>query len=101
MFLPEASIIAYAGPAGSAIMKLVSKNARALASAILMFAFMGIGFSVGPLAAGIISDALKPTLHADSLKWALAGLAVLRVWGSGHYLAAAKAYAGDLKLNDA
>ncbi|MDB5475764.1 MAG: transporter, family, hexuronate transporter [Phenylobacterium sp.] len=96
MFIPEASITAWSGPSTPIVMTLVDPRMRALASSVYLFSFMGVGFSIGPVLAGAFSDLLRPTLHADSLKWALVGIASLRILTAIYYAIAASKLKGDL-----
>ncbi|MGX4675965.1 spinster family MFS transporter [SAR92 clade bacterium H246] len=59
------------GPIFAAIQSLVHERVRSLAIA-LMFMFGNlIGFGLGPLALGMVSDALQPQFGDDSLRYAL------------------------------
>jgi len=64
----------YLGPVIALTHTLVSPSMRAMASAILFFILNLIGLGLGPLTVGIISDSLAPTLGADSLRYAIAGV---------------------------
>lgn len=96
MAWPEATVTAWSGPSTPVIMTLVDPRIRALATSVYLFSFMGIGFSIGPVLAGMLSDFLKPTLHQDSLKWALIVIAVARLLTAAHYWIAASKLRGEL-----
>ena len=72
----------YLGPAYSATQGLVPLRMRATAAAILLFNLNIVGLSPGPLWVGIVSDALKPSLGADSLRWALLSNVVFTATGA-------------------
>lgn len=69
----------YYGPTFSAVHGLVAPQARAMASAIVIFAQNLIGLGLGPLFFGILSDAFKAQAGADSVRWVLYGAAWLGV----------------------
>ncbi len=50
---------------------LVPAHMRAMAIAFVYLFINLIGFGVGPLAAGVLSDALQPLLAQESLRYAL------------------------------
>ena len=77
---------AYAAPVISALHRLVPAQRRATASAVMLFATALAGGS-GPLAVGMASDALTPTIGARAL-----GLGLLLV--PAIHLLAAACYAG-------
>jgi len=61
----------YYGPVYSGVQGLVPLRSRALAAAVLLFFQNLIGLGFGPLLFGIMSDAMKPSLGADSVQWTL------------------------------
>lgn len=69
----------YVGPAYSCAQGLVSLRARAMASAVLLFAQNLIGLGLGPLFFGMLSDGIKPIAGDDSVRWVLYGAALLGV----------------------
>jgi MFS family permease len=69
----------YVGPAYSCAQGLVPLRARAMASAVLLFAQNLIGLGLGPLFFGILSDGIKPIAGDDSVRWVLYGAALLGV----------------------
>jgi len=72
----------YSGPQHAMAMGLAKPHMRAMSSAILTFSMSLIGYGLGPLAVGMLSDVLSPDLGAHGLRYALL-LVVL-----GHFLAA-------------
>ncbi len=69
----------YVGPAYSCAQGLVPLRARAMASAVLLFAQNLIGLGLGPLFFGMLSDGIKPIAGDDSVRWVLYGAALLGV----------------------
>jgi hypothetical protein len=58
---------------------LVSSQMRAFTSAMLVLICNILGLSLGPLMTGMISDALQPTLGAESLRYAILASQVMSV----------------------
>src|SRR3546814_13956199 len=56
---------------------LVRPEARAMASAILLFMQNLVGLGLGPLLFGILSEMLKPAVGAESVRYVLYGAAWL------------------------
>lgn len=87
----------YLGPMIAVSHNLVKPSQRAMASAILFFVLNLIGLGLGPLVMGALSDALQPSLGAQSLRYAfcltfVTGLIVMVLFYS-----AGKSYEEDLK----
>jgi MFS family permease len=61
----------YLGPSLSVAHSLVPASMRAMTSAVFFLAINLIGLGFGPLVVGLISDALKPSLGVESLRWAM------------------------------
>lgn len=59
------------GPLFATVQTLVASRLRALAIAVVYLCSNLIGLGFGPLAAGLISDALQPWAHAAALRWSL------------------------------
>jgi MFS family permease len=96
MLLPMMCCTVYVAPALALVANLTPPRARATASAVLLLMFNLVGLAGGPLAVGMISDFMAPTVGAESLRigllWLMpfAGLAAL---GS---FAVSRSVAGDL-----
>ena len=69
----------YYGPTFACVHGLVPPQARAMASAVMLFAQNLIGLGLGPLFFGMLSDALKPVAGAESVRWVLYGAAWLGI----------------------
>lgn len=90
----------YLGPTIALTHTLVSPSSRAMASAILFVILNLIGMGLGPLSTGIISDALAPTMGADSLRYAISAVSFVGFLSMACFYMAAKKLPEDLaKLN--
>lgn len=69
----------YYGPLYSSVQGLVRPQARAMASAVLLFAQNLIGLGLGPLFFGMLSDYFKPVAGDESVRWVLFAAAWLGV----------------------
>nr|WP_310523254.1 MFS transporter [Polymorphobacter sp.] len=67
----------YYGPTYALAQQLVRPQARAMATAIMVFAQNLIGLGLGPLFFGMMSDFFKPVAGAESVRWVLFGAAWL------------------------
>ena len=77
LVIPTALNSLYYGPAYATVQLLVVPQARAMATAMLIFAQNLIGLGLGPLLFGMMSDSFKPLAGADSVRWVLFGAAWL------------------------
>jgi predicted MFS family arabinose efflux permease len=92
----------YLGPTFAMTQSLVTPAMRALASAILLFVLNLIGLGLGPVAAGALSDFLKPEYGEMSIRYSLFILAVFgNLWSASHYYFASKTLRNDLFARDA
>lgn len=91
----------YLGPTFAMTQTLVTPAMRALASAILLFVLNIIGLGLGPVAAGMLSDALKPEFGEESIRWSLFILAVCgNIWAAIHYYFASLTLRQDLEAKN-
>jgi MFS transporter, Spinster family, sphingosine-1-phosphate transporter len=67
----------YYGPCYSSAQGLVKPEARAMASAVLLFSQNLIGLGLGPFFFGMLSDLIRPVAGGDSVRWVLYGAALL------------------------
>lgn len=70
---------AYYGPTYALAQQLVRPQARATATALMVFAQNLIGLGLGPLLFGMMSDAFKPMAGVESVRWVLFGASWLGV----------------------
>ena len=76
---------AYIGPTYAMIQHLAPLRLRATWAALTLLATSLLGLGLGPFAVGQISDLLRPTYGAESLRWAMFSVAMLTPWGIFHY----------------
>ena len=77
LLLPTLLNSLYYGPTYSSAQGLVPLQARAMASAALLFCQNLIGLGLGPLFFGMLSDWFKPMAGEESVRWVLYGAAWL------------------------
>jgi MFS family permease len=77
LIIPTILNSAYYGPAYGCVQGLVRREARAVAASLVVFGQNLIGLGLGPLAFGMLSDALQPMAGTDSVRWVLYGAAWL------------------------
>ena len=84
------------GPSYAMTQALASLRMRALAASVMLFIQTMIGYNLGPLFTGIISDQLAPMAGEDSLRYAMAIIALFEVWAGFHYFYGARYLRPDL-----
>jgi hypothetical protein len=65
--------------------RLVRDDMRATTMVIVMFMINIVGMGTGPQIVGILSDALRPRLGADSLRWAMVAVSIVAFWSAYHF----------------
>jgi predicted MFS family arabinose efflux permease len=95
--IPAALGSAYLPPTYAMTQGLVEVRMRTVASALLLFVINLIGMGLGPLVAGLISDALTPTYGPNALAYSLLILSFLNLWAAAHYWLAGSYFENDLK----
>ncbi len=73
------------GPLFAAIQSLVTERTRSLAVAITFLFGNLVGFGLGPLVLGIVSDVLSDAYGQDSLRYALLLFCPGALWIAYHY----------------
>lgn len=87
----------YLGTTIAQTQSLVGLRMRAVASAILFFILNIIGLGLGPLIAGVLSDALTVNFGTESMRYSLLIISlVLSPWSALHYYLAARHIEPDL-----
>lgn len=86
----------YLGPVIAITHTLVSPNMRAMSSAILFLILNLIGLGCGPVAVGLMSDALTPSLGIDALRYSIAGVSFVGLLAMIGFYRAAKYLPEDL-----
>jgi predicted MFS family arabinose efflux permease len=84
------------GPMLGTIQTLVPPHMRATAIALVFLFSNLIGMGLGPLAAGALSDALRPRFGEQSLRYALLALSPGYLWCAWHLWRASKSVQRDL-----
>ena len=100
-FLSFVFSYAYLGPSIAVAHSLVPAQMRAATSSVLFFVLNFIGLGIGPIIVGMLSDALVPSMGADSLRYALISTVIAGLIGGLCYLIAGKTLDKDLKVKTA
>jgi MFS transporter, Spinster family, sphingosine-1-phosphate transporter len=87
-------------PLFATVQTLVPDRMRAMAIAILLLSANLIGLGLGPLAAGMLSDALHPLVGAESLRYALLACCPGYVWAAAHCWSAGRTVQRDVEINE-
>jgi predicted MFS family arabinose efflux permease len=85
------------GPIFAIAQTVARPSMRALASAIILLTATCFGQGVGPLAVGIINDALKDSYGADAVRYSLLSAAVTTTLGALLFVWAARTIRGDIR----
>lgn len=85
------------GPILATIQTLVPPRMRAMSIALVYLFANLIGMGLGPLAAGALSDTLRPLFGEESLRYALVILCPGYFWAAWHLWRASRTVATDLK----
>jgi len=96
LIIPTMAGALYFGPTLAMLHTLVKPEMRSLASAIMLFINNIFGLGIGPLAVGMMSDAMGPSYGDRSLGVALALMVTVGVWGSVHYMIAGRSLGRDI-----
>jgi len=80
------------------VQSLAKPGMRATLSALMLFASNLVGFGLGPVLVGGLSDALG---GGDQLRWALLILVAGMPWAAVHYALGARTYLRDLEAKNA
>lgn len=94
--LPCAVLCFYLAPTFAAVQSLATPGTRALAAALFIMIGSVAGLGIGPLAVGMLSDALRPGYGTDSLRLAMLLIVPLLAWSAAHYHLAGRSLAADL-----
>jgi MFS family permease len=89
------------GPILATIQTLVPPRMRAMSIALVYLFSNLIGMGLGPLAAGALSDALRPLFGEESLRYALLMLCPGYFWAAWHLWRASRTVVRDLKAAQA
>ena len=75
----------YLGPTFALLQGLAPMRLRAMWAAITLLVINLIGLGIGPTAIGAISDAFRPFVGEESLRYASLTTAALTPWAIWHY----------------
>jgi MFS family permease len=84
------------GPTFALLQRLVTAPMRATTMALIMLAANLIGMGIGPQIVGILSDALKPLLGGNSLRYAMLATSWLALWSAYHFWQVGRTVRADL-----
>jgi predicted MFS family arabinose efflux permease len=96
LVLPAALLCFYLAPTFAAIQSLAAPGMRALAAALFIMIGSVAGLGIGPVAVGMLSDALRGGYGADSLRLAMLVIVPLLAWSAAHFHLAGRSLAADL-----
>lgn len=100
LIIPGIAGATYVGPVMSALQSMVAEPMRALTTAIFLFVTNLIGLGMGPAVVGWVSDLLKASVGAESLRYSLLIFVAVNVWASFHYWRASVHVVEDLKAGE-
>jgi MFS family permease len=80
------------------VQTLTPAHLRGTMTAIVLLLTNLVGFGVGPLITGVLSDALQPALGDRALPVGMAVSSLTALWAAGHFLLAGRRLAADLDL---
>lgn len=86
----------YFAPSFAVAQHLARPDMRAIASALLAFFITLIGASVGPMAAGWLSDHWQATVGVEGIRYALCIVTFSFLWSAWHFYRAGRALRRDL-----
>ena len=98
-FLALATVGGYmvTGPLFATIQTLVPERMRAMSIALIYLFANFVGIGLGPLAAGALSDAFRPFVGEESLRYALLVLCPGYFWSAWHLWRASRTVKRDLE----
>ena len=79
-------------PIFAAVQGVAGARNRAMAVAVLFLVSILVGYGVGPVAVGAISDALAPDVGVNSLRYATMSAFILLIWSSFHFWRASRTF---------
>jgi len=85
------------GPIFAIAQTVAKPSMRALASAIVLLTATCFGQGIGPLAVGMINDALRGTYGADAVRYSLLSAAITTTLGALLFVCAARSIRSDIQ----
>jgi predicted MFS family arabinose efflux permease len=95
-FVPAVFGIFFQGPTAALSQAVSPVSMRATSGALLLLVGNLIGLGLGPLAIGVLSDALEPRFGVESLRYALLLAPIAAVVGAALYFRAATTLRADI-----
>jgi hypothetical protein len=86
----------YMGPTFALLQRLVADEIRATTLAVVFLLANLIGMGIGPQVVGVLSDALRPTLGSDSLRYAMLAMSLVSLWAAYHFWQVGRTVRQDL-----
>jgi predicted MFS family arabinose efflux permease len=86
----------FLGPAFALMQRLVPSDMRATSLAVVMLLANLIGMGIGPQIVGILSDALRSWVGAESLRYAMLMMSFVALWSAWHFWIAGRTMDRDL-----
>lgn len=96
LFVPAFMGAVYLAPTFALTQSLVGVRMRSLASGILLFVINFIGYGIGPILAGFVTDLLEPVVQHRAIAYSLLIMSVFNVWAIVHYWLAGNHLKEDL-----
>jgi MFS family permease len=85
------------GPSFAMTQAISPLRMRSVATSLLLLVQTLIGQGIGPWLAGFISDKLRPSMAASSLRYALVIVGLVNIWAAVHYFIGARSLRADLE----
>lgn len=85
-------------PTYALLQRLVADEMRATTLAVVMLLANLIGMGLGPQIVGILSDALRPMMAADSLRYAMLLVSLVAIFAAYHFWRVGRTVKEDLHL---
>jgi MFS transporter, Spinster family, sphingosine-1-phosphate transporter len=86
------------GPLYGTIQTVIPERSRALAMSLVMLCANLVGWGLGPLVAGVMSDILRPWFGEESLRYSLLLLSPGLFWAAYHAFRASKTVMRDVAI---
>jgi MFS family permease len=85
------------GPSFAMTQAIATLRMRSVATSLLLLLQTLIGQGIGPWLAGFISDQLRPSMGASSLRYSLVIVGLVNIWAAAHYVIGARSLRADLE----
>ena len=85
------------GPSFAMTQAISPLRMRSVATSLLLLVQTLIGNGIGPWLAGLISDRLRPSMGAASLRYSLVVVGLINIWAAAHYAWGARTLRQDLE----